>query len=159
MLLFCYINLVKLEKLFNSPRFLEWLIIWDGGSICYQKLLEIDHTTPKKWPFTQSYIPLTHGMASPPFQFSLTCETRLSLLINLANSRCMWVSGYSSCSLHSCIPLLAFIILYKTSTVTILYLLFCFNIVMNDDHVNHVMRFPTWIEAPSDQVLKTFWMN
>ena len=31
MLLFCYINLVKFEN-FDSPRFLEWLIIWNGGS-------------------------------------------------------------------------------------------------------------------------------
>jgi len=47
----------------------------------------------------------------------------------------------------------------KTRTVTILYLLFCFNIVTNDDLVNHVMWFRTWTETRSDQVLKTFWMN
>ena len=35
MLLSCYINLVKFEKiwLFKIPKFLEWLIIWNGGSI------------------------------------------------------------------------------------------------------------------------------
>ena len=32
MLLFYYINLVKYKKNFGSPRLLECLIIWNGGS-------------------------------------------------------------------------------------------------------------------------------
>ena len=37
MLLFYYINLVKYKKNFDSSKFLECLIFWNGGSTVYLK--------------------------------------------------------------------------------------------------------------------------